>query len=284
MDRVTARPWLSRAAPLAVLALLVPLALRSAEGLAWHGRALGIGFVGGFAGGMVAGAIGLIAIPLIVIGLGLPLHQAAATNLVQTAATAGVGAWRHHGKRLVDWRNAGIVLAGSLAGAPLGSWMALQIRADALAYVFVAALLAAAASMAWRAYRPKAKPPTVAECPVRRTCAAKGVALGVGLGFASGLLGVGAGFLVTPSLAGVLGLPIHAAIGTGLAVIAGNSALASVPHVAIGEVHWLAAGFLAVGGAVGVRIGGHVGRRTDERWLRVGMGIVLLAAAWSLLP
>lgn len=284
MDTVSLRRLGPYVAAALLLAALVPLALASGEGLAWHGRALAIGVVAGLAGGMVAGAIGLIAIPLLAFGLGLPLHQAAATNLVQTVATASVGAWRHHGKALVDWRKAGLVLAGSVVGAPLGSWAALHLPAHWMASLFAAALVAAAAGMAWRAYRPSAR--TVAPAGPRegrRVPVATGLALGAGLGLASGMLGVGAGFLVTPSFAGVLGLPIHTAVGTGLAVIAGNSAFASMPHVAAGQVHWLAAGFLAVGGAVGVRIGAVVGRRTDERLLRAAMAVVLLAAAGSLL-
>ncbi|MFA5943099.1 MAG: sulfite exporter TauE/SafE family protein [Candidatus Thermoplasmatota archaeon] len=261
---------------------LFALARGSDQGLAWHARAAGIGFAGGFAGGMVAGAIGLIAIPLLVFGLGLPIHQAAATNLVQTAATAGFGAWRHWRMRLLDLRNASFVLGGSLVGAPLGSWTSLQMPADRLSLLFVAALVAAAAGMAWRAYRPKVR--NDRQTHLARNPGWKGLVLGVGLGFASGLLGVGAGFLVAPSLAAVLGLPLHLAVGTGLAVIAGNSVLASIPHFAAGQVQWLAAGFMAFGGAFGVRLGATLGRRTNERVLRTGMAVVLAAAAYSLLP
>lgn len=287
-ERLASRAWTWPLAALAAAALAA-MASGSSEGLAWHLGATAIGFAAGLMGGLVAGAIGLMAIPLLVLGLGLPIHQAAATNLVQTAATAGVGAWRHWRVALLDVRNASHVVLGSLVGAPSGSWVALRLPADGLALVLVGALLAGAAAMGWGAWRHKAKVPATAAPegggvppPAPRARALRGVALGVGLGFASGLLGVGAGFLVTPSLAAGLGLPLHLAIGTGLAVIAGNSALASLPHLPAGNVHWLAAGFLAFGGALGVRLGAHLGRRADERLLRAGMAVVLAAAAVSL--
>jgi uncharacterized membrane protein YfcA len=46
------------------------------------------------------------------------------------------------------------------------------------------------------------------------------------VGFLTGLFGVGGGFVIVPALTLALGLPMPVAIGTSLAVIVGNAAVA----------------------------------------------------------
>jgi len=80
------------------------------------------------------------------------------------------------------------------------------------------------------------------------------VLLLIGIGFAVGVLagffGVGGGWVVTPALYS-LGFPMPFAIGTGLANIAGQSALATVKHRRMGNVDYrlgLTIGVFMVGG------------------------------------
>jgi hypothetical protein len=58
-----------------------------------------------------------------------------------------------------------------------------------------------------------------------RPPARAGVVLGggAGVGLLSGTLGIGGGFLVVPALAGPVGLPMRAAVGTSLMVVAVNA-------------------------------------------------------------
>ena len=59
--------------------------------------------------------------------------------------------------------------------------------------------------------------------------------LGLGIGFIAGLLGVGGGFLIVPTLV-LLGEPMHLAIGTSLACIVLSSLSASITHIKRGAV------------------------------------------------
>ena len=102
------------------------------------------------------------------------------------------------------------------------------------------------------------------------------------VGFLSGLVGVGGGFLITPLLL-FIGVPPIVAVATGAAQIVGTSASGSYAHWRLGNVDFRMALVLLVGswtgGAVGVHIaqvleaGGHFG--TIVTFLYVGLlGIV----------
>ncbi|AOU99252.1 permease [Acidihalobacter yilgarnensis] len=102
------------------------------------------------------------------------------------------------------------------------------------------------------------------------------------VGFLSGLVGVGGGFLITPLLL-FIGVPPLVAVATGAAQIVGTSASGSYAHWRLGNIDFRMAFVLLVGswtgGAVGVHIaqvleaGGHFG--TIVTFLYVGLlGIV----------
>jgi hypothetical protein len=78
------------------------------------------------------------------------------------------------------------------------------------------------------------------------------------LGFASGVmagfLGVGGGWIITPTLS-ILGLPIHFAVGSGLCCIAGNSIPGIVAHRRLGHVDFRLSGLMIAGTTVGVESG-----------------------------
>ncbi|MDE2089144.1 MAG: sulfite exporter TauE/SafE family protein [Gammaproteobacteria bacterium] len=82
---------------------------------------------------------------------------------------------------------------------------------------------------------------------------------GAAVGFLSGLVGVGGGFLVTPLLI-FIGVPPIVAVATGAAQIAGTSAVGSYAHWRLGNIDFKMGLMLLigawVGGAGGVRLAG----------------------------
>ena len=81
------------------------------------------------------------------------------------------------------------------------------------------------------------------------------VGAGLGVGFLSGLLGVGGGFLIVPLLVSVFGFDWKIAVGSGLAQMIGMSAAGFRAHMRQGNVEWKLACFMLVftisGGLVG---------------------------------
>ena len=79
--------------------------------------------------------------------------------------------------------------------------------------------------------------------------------IGLAMGVVSGLFGVGGGFLTTPLLQLIFGIPYPLAIGSSLSYIVGTAAAGVVSHHRRGGVRFKAAALVAVGSLGGVLIG-----------------------------
>jgi len=78
--------------------------------------------------------------------------------------------------------------------------------------------------------------------------------IGFAVGIVAGFIGVGGGFLMTPTLI-ALGFPGSVAVGTGLASIAGNSVVATMRHRQLGNVDVKLAATMVLGTLAGAEVG-----------------------------
>lgn len=105
------------------------------------------------------------------------------------------------------------------------------------------------------------------------------VALGIVVGLVAGLFGVGGGFLLTPLLNVVFGVPLPVAVGTGLALMVGTSLPALLRHRKEGQGELRFDLLMLAGSLVGV----HAGARALDALSRLGTvsvaGLTLPAAA-----
>jgi uncharacterized membrane protein YfcA len=103
---------------------------------------------------------------------------------------------------------------------------------------------------------------------------------GVVVGIVSGVVGAGGGFLITPALVFLAGMPMKKAIGTSLIIIAINSSIGFVGDLSL--VHaidlslLLILSLLAIGG---VFVGTYLSRFIDGTKLKSGFGWFALAMA-----
>lgn len=196
--------------------------------------------LGGFVGGVLAltGAGGaILAVPLLVFGLGLSMAQAGPVALLAVAVSALVGAalgWR---QGLLRYRAAALMAVAGVLVTPAGLWLAQRIPNQPLTALF-AIVLAGVSIRMWRQasgqLQGKAGAATdAASCRVdessgrlrwNQPCAWRLVAAGAGAGFLSGLLGVGGGFVIVPALLAVSNLPMRAVTATSMGVLAVVSA------------------------------------------------------------
>ena len=89
------------------------------------------------------------------------------------------------------------------------------------------------------------------------------IGIGASIGFISGLLGVGGGFLLTPLLI-FSGIPTAIAVGTSAAQVVASSSSAALAYWRRGSVDLKLAGILLVGGAFGSAIGVFLFRLLSE--------------------
>lgn len=106
---------------------------------------------------------------------------------------------------------------------------------------------------------------------------------GVLIGFLTGLIGAGGGFLIIPALVWLTGLPFKTAVGTSLLIIAINSLLGFVGDLLNSTMNWnllLSITGLAV---LGILIGNKFQKRVSGSRLKVLFGwLILLMGLWIL--
>ena len=204
-----------------------------------------LGVLIGIALGALGGGGSILAVPLLVHLAGQSPAAATATSLVAVGAASIAAALRHARAGNVRWSAAGAFVVTGVPGSWLGAAVNARLDGNVLLLVFSGLVLVAAHRMltacpsctraggdealaAGPVHQPAGTGTLVGArrtAPPRRRVAPV-VATGMLVGFLTGLFGVGGGFVIVPALTLALGLPMSAAIGTSLAVIVGNAAVA----------------------------------------------------------
>jgi uncharacterized membrane protein YfcA len=114
-----------------------------------------------------------------------------------------------------------------------------------------------------------------------QSCAPKAVGVGLLVGFLTGLLGVGGGFLITPALTIFLGLRMKQAVGTTLAIIVVNSAAGFSAHAAGYTIDWATTLAFAIPAIVGSIVAARFARHLHDKHIRISFAVLIFAvAAW----
>lgn len=217
--------------------------------------------------GLLGGGGSALTVPLLVYGLGMGASEAIATSLAVVALASGVGFISYARRRLVLFRTGLALGAVAMFGAYLGGYTA-QFLPDALLLTLLGVTLVAAAAVMLR--RRTASPQATAQPLVR-------VALvGVAIGFISGLVGVGGGFLLVPALLLWTQAGMRRAVGTSLLVISiqATAGLAGqLSHVSLNPQLTI---LLAAAGALGVLVGSRLSALFSPARLKRAFAIVVL--------
>ncbi|AFR31236.1 sulfite exporter TauE/SafE family protein [Arthrobacter sp. Rue61a] len=241
--------------------------------------ALALGLFVGIVLGVVGGGGSIIAVPALVYGLGMSPAEAIPTSLL----VVGVSSLAALIPRLREGINWPVVLLVGAAGIPAawgGAAVGRLLDPDILMLAFAAIMVIAGIRMLAHTTETEGSCSTG---PNRafRTCAPKAVGTGLLVGFLTGLLGVGGGFLITPALTLFLGLRMKQAIGSSLAIIVINSAAGFGAHAAGFTIGWptvLAFAVPALLGSLGVA---RLARRLTDKHIRISFAVLIFAvAAW----
>ena len=230
--------------------------------------------------GLLGGGGSILTVPIFVYVLGFAAKPAIAMSLPVVGATSLVGALGHWGAGNVNLRRAlslGIVaMVGAYGGARLAVMVSGVVQLTLVAMV----MLAAAVSMLRRTGDRASKDTTTQAAPVSRWLV---LAVGLGVGMLTGLVGVGGGFLIVPALAILARLPMKEAVGTSLVVIAMNSASGFAGYLGQVDVPW---GFMAMFTAVaigGILAGTYLIRFVSQQALKRAFAVFLLLMGSAIL-
>lgn len=240
---------------------------------------LGVGLVlGGFGGG---GSV--LTVPALVFLLGERPHNAATASLVIVGISAMIGLLARARSGQVRWvAGAGFGAVGT-STAVGGTMLSRNLDPQVLLLAFAALILLAALSLLRRTTEaPAAHLATELTPPARFTPSTRRamiVAIGAVTGLATGLFGVGGGFLVVPALVVALGWPMQSAIATSLLVIVINSIASLSARVATESFNWRVIIPVTVAAVIGTLLGKAVADRTSSRSLSRAFAALLVAVA-----
>lgn len=107
--------------------------------------------------------------------------------------------------------------------------------------------------------------------------------IGLFSGLVSGLFGVGGGIIMVPAMIFFMGLPIHIAVGTSLAVIIPTALMGTYKHNSQHNIEWFMALSLAPTAMLGGLLGAHLTTILSASSLKRAFGGLLLAVGFKLL-
>jgi uncharacterized membrane protein YfcA len=245
----------------------------------------------------VSGAFLLL--PFQVSALGLAGPAASATNLVFNIIAAPGGVYGYARERRMVWPLAWTICLGTLPGVALGAIVRVKLLADPRSFKVFAGcvLLWLGARLLWQAARRGGEVRTPqGEVAVRRVSIRRieygfgketysfrpgpVLLLGLAVGLAGGVYGVGGGAMIAPFLVAAAGLPLYTVAGACLlATFVTSVAGVAAFWGALVQPDWTMGALFGVGGLVGTYVGARLQKHLPERWIRLALGALVTALA-----
>jgi uncharacterized membrane protein YfcA len=264
---------------------------------------LGAGVLSGFTG--VGGAF--VITPALIV-LGFPASFAVGTSLVWVLGNSVIGAFRHGKLGNVDVKLGLVLLVAAIGGVEVGVRIlngakAMGLADEAVLSISIFILLVVGIYTLSESIIKKRKldkmlarkeelPPDMRAAslsrkfqginlPPRLHFAGSGVtmslwilvAIGFFIGLLSGIIGVGGGIIMVPSLVYLVGLSSFMAVGTSLFQIIFSAAYGSIRHTISGNVVIFAAFIILMASSIGVQFGASATRYVRGISVRMVLGI-----------
>jgi uncharacterized membrane protein YfcA len=284
---------------------------------------LGGGVAAGLFGSLLGLGGGILIVPLLTLGFGLPLITAVGVSLVCVIMTSGAAAGVYLERRVANLRLGMTLELFTAIGALGGALVAFLIPERAIEGVFAFLLVYTAASMARRRDpapvedgavivdeadppepdpAPEASPTeevaaagrdaSLERAPFIETLSGPGYhvhRIGPGIlgslvaGVASALLGIGGGLVKVPVMHVVMGVPLRVATATSNLMVGITASASAIIYLLRGGIDAYTAAPTAIGVFIGASVGSRVAHRIDLRVLRLLFVLILLYTAFEMI-
>ena len=262
---------------------------------------VGGGIATGLFGSLLGLGGGILIVPLLTLGFGMPLLAAVGVSLICVIVTSGASAAVFLERRVANLRLGMTLELFTACGALVGGLVAFLLPETVLEVLFAALLVYVAATMA-RGLR-GGQADTRGDDPAESTgdgaeagfvarlsgpgYRVRNVGLGavgsVGAGVASALLGIGGGLIKVPVMHVLMGVPLRVATATSNLMIGITASASAIVYLLRGGIDPYAATPTAIGVFLGASVGSRVVHRIDLRVLRGLFVVILLYTAWRML-
>lgn len=207
----------------------------------------------GVLGGTLSGAFGVgggtVMVPLLIWLLGFDQRRAAATSLAAIVPAAIAGATSYTVAGEIDLAAALLIALGGIGGSLIGTRLLRTLPLGWLRWLFVAFLVLVAIRMFLEV------PARGAELALTPWTIAALVLLGIAMGVAAGMFGVGGGVLAVPVLIAFFGVSDLVAKGTSLIAMIPTATTGTIANTRAGLVR-LGDGLIVGASAVAASFGG----------------------------
>ena len=281
------------------------------------GLGMGIGVFSGLFG--VGG--GFLLVPMLNVLFNIPYNIAVGSSLCQMIGTSTAATLKHRGYGHIDYKLAASVLLGAVVGTELGArilmWLkglgTVIIHTSSISkmylwvnIIYITLLCFIGISMFLESRKARKRPPQGGVVETRFSQRIQKIRIPplislpiskidfiplwslIGLGFAvgmfSGLLGIGGGFVMTPSLIYLFGVPTSMAVGTSLFQMIFTSGYGSLTHFLKGNIDFRLVAYILSGSLIGSQLGTMLNKKLRGAHIRyyfswvifIAIGIILV--------
>jgi uncharacterized membrane protein YfcA len=202
-----------------------------------------------FIAGMMGLGVAFIATPVLGLFDFELKHVIMPWSLWLNGLTAISGAIAFARAKMVDWRTAIPLLIITTLVAPIGVWLLQYIPTTTLWWMYVGLLLFLAYRMAFPPKQDDSKAVTITDAT-----RIKGGVFSALIGVLAGLLGVGPGFLMMPTLV-LLGYTARLAAATNSVIVTLPSFSAFITHLSDAQFDWLMLILTSISAIIGAQLG-----------------------------
>ncbi|OBK41240.1 hypothetical protein A5658_19140 [Mycobacterium sp. 1245111.1] len=265
--------------------------------------AIGIAVISGVLLGLCLGTLGgggsILAVPILVSALNVGPRPATSASLIIVGLTSAVAAIAHARGGRVRWKAATAFGVIGSTTAFAGSMLNRAVNPQLLMIAFSVLMVAAAIGMLRRTTQPRHQPDppaaetghpvavpaaTMAAAPAARpqtrvAWAGKFVAAALMVGFLTGFLGVGGGFLIVPALVLAMDYSMPIAVGTSLVIIAITSAGAFAARLPAAHIPWTLVASFTAAAIAGSLSGTAISERISGAKLTRSFAVALIAVS-----
>lgn len=244
------------------------------------------GFGIGILVGMTGMGGGALMTPLLILFFGVSPTTAIGTDILYAAITKTVGGWRHLKMKTVNLGLVGWLAVGSVPAAILGVQIVSMLqdrlgeeRLDSLIYavlggtlLMVGIITLARALILARTIQERE------DFELERRHKVAAVVIGATTGFVIGVTSAGSGTVVAVLLIVIYRLTPKRVVGTDVVHAAIVLWAAGIAHFGHGNVDLGLVGNILIGSVPGVVVGAALMNRVHQDWIRIALGVVLVAS------
>lgn len=215
--------------------------------------------------GMLGLGVAFAAVPFLSLFMSDLVHQVQPLSLLLNGITAMFAAFGFARSGLIEWRKAFALAAVTTTFAPLGAWAAQVVPAQLIWVVYLASVV----YLAYRLFRPVKERPGWQNFRLALELAAP-------ISILSGLLGVGPGFLLMPTLI-LVGFEAKRAAAINAFAVTPPSFSALIPHVSSAHFDGGLTIALLVVGALGAFVGARLtSLYVPDQRIKQGFGLLIV--------